>query len=103
LAGRYERFSDFGSTLNGKFAARFEPVTGYALRGSISNGFRAPSLHQQFFNTTSTNFINGVPVDIATLRVNSPAARALGSRDLKPEKSLNMSLGLPQIPCAASR
>jgi iron complex outermembrane receptor protein len=98
LAGRYERFSDFGSTLNGKFAARFEPVAGYALRGSISNGFRAPSLHQQFFNTTSTNFINGVPVDIATLRVNSPAARALGSRDLKPEKSLNMSLGVTANP-----
>ncbi|HEX8402642.1 MAG TPA: TonB-dependent receptor [Allosphingosinicella sp.] len=98
LAGRYEHFSDFGETLNGKFAARFEPVEGYALRGSISNGFRAPSLHQQFFSTTSTNFINGVPVDIATLPVNSPAARALGSRDLKPEKSLNMSLGFTANP-----
>jgi iron complex outermembrane receptor protein len=98
LAGRYERFSDFGDTLNGKFAARFEPVEGYALRGSISNGFRAPSLHQQFFSTTSTNFINGVPVDIATLPVSSPAARALGSRDLKPEKSVNMSLGVTANP-----
>ena len=56
LAGRFEHFSDFGSTWNGKFAARWEPVTGYALRGSVSNGFRAPSLHQQFFTTTSTNF-----------------------------------------------
>ncbi len=73
LAGRYEHFSDFGSTVNGKFAARFEPIEGYAVRGSISNGFRAPSLQQQFFTTTSTNFINGVPVDIATLAVSSPA------------------------------
>ena len=66
LAGRYEHFSDFGSTWNGKFAARWELIPGYAMRGSISNGFRAPSLHQQFFTTTSTNFIGGVPVDIAT-------------------------------------
>ena len=59
---------------------RWEPVDGYALRGSISNGFRAPSLHQQFFTTTSTNFIAGVPVDISTVAVNSPVALALGSR-----------------------
>ncbi|HEX9945909.1 MAG TPA: TonB-dependent receptor [Allosphingosinicella sp.] len=98
IAGRYEHFSDFGSTWNGKFAARWEPVEGFALRGSISNGFRAPSLHQQFFTTTSTNFINGVPVDIATLAVGAPAARALGSQDLKPEKSLNMSLGATANP-----
>ena len=98
LAGRYERFSDFGSTVNGKLAARWEPITGYALRGSISNGFRAPSLQQQFFTTTSTNFINGVPVDIATLAVSSPAAQALGARELKPEKSLNMSFGATANP-----
>lgn len=93
LAGRYEHFSDFGDTVNGKFAARYEPIQGYALRGSISNGFRAPSLQQQFFTTTSTNFISGVPVDISTLAVSSPVARALGSKDLKPEKSLNISVG----------
>ena len=98
IAGRYERFSDFGSTWNGKFAARWEPVEGFALRGSISNGFRAPSLHQQFFTTTSTNFIGGLAVDIATLAVGSPAARALGAQDLKPEKSLNMSLGATANP-----
>jgi iron complex outermembrane receptor protein len=98
LAGRYENFSDFGSTVNGKFAARWEPVQGYAVRGSISNGFRAPSLQQQFFTTTSTNFINGVPVDIATLAVSSAPARALGARDLEPEKSLNMSFGATANP-----
>jgi iron complex outermembrane receptor protein len=98
LAGRYEHFSDFGDTLNGKLAMRYEPVPGYALRGSVSNGFRAPSLHQQFFTTTSTNFINGLPVDISTLAVNSPVARALGSQDLEPEKSINISLGATANP-----
>jgi iron complex outermembrane receptor protein len=98
LAGRFEHFSDFGSTFNGKLAWRYEPVSGYAVRGSISNGFRAPSLHQQFFTTTSTNFINGLPVDISTLAVSSPVARALGSRDLEPEKSLNLSFGATANP-----
>jgi len=98
VAGRYEHFSDFGSTWNGKIAARYEFIRGYAVRGAISNGFRAPSLHQQFFTTTSTNFIGGVPVDIATLAVNAPAAVALGAQPLKPEKSVNLSLGATANP-----
>jgi iron complex outermembrane recepter protein len=98
LAGRYEDFSDFGNTVNGKLALRYEPVDGLALRGSISNGFRAPSLHQQFFTTTSTNFIAGVPVEISTVAVDSPVARALGAQPLKAEKSLNMSLGVTMQP-----
>ena len=98
LAGRYEHYSDFGSTWNGKFAARWEFIRGYAVRGSVSNGFRAPSLHQQFFTTTSTNFISGLPVDIATLAVNAPAALALGSKPLKPEKSVNLTFGATANP-----
>lgn len=97
-AARYEHYSDFGSTLTGKFAARYEFTDGFALRGSISNGFRAPSLHQQYFTTTSTNFIAGLPVDISTVAVNSPVARALGSKDLKPEKSFNLSGGFTANP-----
>src|SRR5205085_11399524 len=93
-----ENYSDFGSTWNGKFAARWEPIHGYAIRGAISNGFRAPSLHQQFFTTTSTNFIGGLPVDISTVAVDSPVAQALGSKPLKPEKSVNLSLGATANP-----
>ena len=98
LAGRYEHFSDFGDTFNGKLAVRYEPVDGFALRGSLSNGFRAPSLHQQFFTTISTNFINGAPVDILTSSVSGPVARALGATDLKPEKSVNLSIGATANP-----
>ncbi|MHA6722366.1 TonB-dependent receptor plug domain-containing protein [Sphingomonas sp. RS2018] len=97
-AGRYEHYSDFGETWNGKLAARFEVTDGFAIRGSVSNGFRAPSLHQQFFTTTSTNFIAGLPVDISTLPVSSAVARALGSQPLKPEKSLNYSVGATANP-----
>ncbi len=93
-AGRYEHFSDFGSTWNGKLAARFEPVEGIGLRGSVSTGFRAPSLHQQFYATTSTNNVNGVLVEIGTFPVSSPVAQALGSQPLEPEESLNFGGGL---------
>jgi len=98
VAGRYEHFSDFGETWNGKFAARYEPVKGFAVRGSVSNGFRAPSLQQQYFTTTSTNFIAGLPVDISTVAVNAPVALALGSKPLKPEKSVNLSFGATANP-----
>ena len=97
-AGRFEHYSDFGNTVTGKLAARFEIVDGFALRGSVSNGFRAPSLHQQVFTTTSTNFISGIPVDILTIPVANPIARALGAQDLKPEKSLNLSGGFTANP-----
>lgn len=97
-AARFEHYSDFGNTVNAKLAARYEFVDGFAVRGSVSNGFRAPSLHQQYFTTTSTNFIAGVPVDISTVAVNSPVALALGSKPLKPEKSLNFSAGFTANP-----
>lgn len=97
-AGRYEHYSDFGDTVNGKLALRYEFVQGFAIRGSVSNGFRAPSLHQQYFTTTSTNFLAGVPVDVSTVPVSSPVARALGSQPLDPEKSFNLSGGVTLNP-----
>ncbi|HSM39291.1 MAG TPA: TonB-dependent receptor, partial [Afifellaceae bacterium] len=95
VAGRYEHFSDFGDTLNGKAAARFEPIDGLAFRGSVSTGFRAPGMAQQFFSTISTNNITGVGlVEVGTFPVNSPAAVALGSEPLEPEESVNLSGGV---------
>jgi iron complex outermembrane recepter protein len=94
VAGRFEDFSDFGSTWNGKVAARFEPVDGIAVRGAVSNGFRAPSLHQQYFEATATNNIGGNLIDVSTFPVNDPVAQKLGATPLKPEKSTNFSAGL---------
>ena len=74
---------------------RFEPVDGLALRGSVSTGFRAPGMAQQFFSTTSTVNLSGVGlVEVGTFPVGSPIAVALGAQPLKPEKSLNLSGGL---------
>jgi iron complex outermembrane receptor protein len=95
IAGRYEHFSDFGSTVNGKAAARFEPIDGFALRGSVSTGFRAPGMAQQFFSTTSTNNVPGVGlIEIGTFPVDSPIAVALGAQPLEAEKSVNLSGGV---------
>lgn len=94
VAGRYEHFSDFGDTVNGKFAARVEPVKGIALRGSISTGFRAPGMAQQFFSTTSTNNVNGTLIEIGTFPVESAIAKALGAEPLTPEKSVNIGGGV---------
>ena len=94
IAGRYEDYSDFGTTTSGKLSARYAFTDKVALRGTVSTGFRAPSLQQQYFQSTATNFIGGNPFEIFTFRVNDPAAIALGAEPLKAEESTNYSLGL---------
>jgi iron complex outermembrane receptor protein len=93
IAIRGEHYSDFGNSLAGKLAGRYDFSKAFALRGSLQNGFRAPSPQQQNFTTTSTNFINGVPYDITTFKPSDPVAVALGAKPLGPEKSVNLSLG----------
>jgi iron complex outermembrane receptor protein len=92
-AVRGEHYSDFGSNLSGKLSARYDFNKTFALRGAVQNGFRAPSLQQQNFTSTSTNFINGVPFEITTFKPTDPVAVALGAKPLKAEKSTNLSLG----------
>lgn len=92
-AVRGESYSDFGETATGKLSARYDFSDWFALRTSVQNGFRAPSLQQQHFATTSTNFIGGVPFDITTFPVTDPVAIALGAEALDAEKSINYSLG----------
>lgn len=98
IAARYEDYSDFGTTTSGKLSARYAFSDAIALRGTVSSGFRAPSLQQQFFQSVATNFIQtasgNLPFEVGTLRVDNPAAIALGAEPLKAEESINYSLGL---------
>jgi len=98
VAARYEDYSDFGTTTSGKLTSRYAFTDAVALRGTVSTGFRAPSLQQQFFQSTATNFIvtpqGNLPFDIVTFRVNSPAGIRLGAEPLRAEESTNYSLGL---------
>jgi iron complex outermembrane receptor protein len=100
VAGRYEHYTqDIGSTWSGKFSTRYEILPGLALRGTINNGFRAPSLAQTIYASstfTSAGVVNGqqLSVPVKVLPVDSAEAKALGAEKLKPEKSLNYSFGL---------
>lgn len=95
VAARFENFSDFGSTINGKVSARLQITDGIAIRGAASTGFRAPSLHQRYFQNTSTQFINGLPSNTLTVNNDNDIARkTVGVDALRPEKSVNLSLGL---------
>ncbi|SDI41897.1 iron complex outermembrane recepter protein [Pseudomonas flavescens] len=103
VAGRFEKYDDSaGNTTSGKLSARYAFTPAFALRGTLSNGFRAPSLSQSTYAQTANQYtsVNGVAqfVEAKTVRVDSPLARALGAEDLKPEKSRNISLGLSWQP-----
>jgi iron complex outermembrane receptor protein len=100
LATRYENYSDFGSTINFKLAARYRLTDHATIRGAANTGFRAPSLHQLYFNSTSTIFDQaGNPVEVGTFSNESRAAKLLGIPTLKEETSQSVSLGLTaQIP-----
>jgi iron complex outermembrane receptor protein len=108
VAGRFEYFSDFGPTLNGKLAARWNVLDSLGLRGGVSTGFRAPALHQIWFNTVSTLFVTEtppgggepmvVPKQVLTANNRSDVARAFGISELEEETSINMSAGVAWRP-----
>jgi iron complex outermembrane recepter protein len=93
IAVRGEDYSDFGSEVTGKLAARFDFTPSFAIRGAASTGFRAPGLQQEFFTSTATNFIGGIPFEVGTFPATSATAGVLGAQPLDAEKSRNYSLG----------
>ena len=95
FATRFENYSDFGSTINFKVSSRVKITDNFNLRGALNTGFRAPSLHQIYFNSTSTIFDqNGDPQEVGTFSNDSRAAKLLGIPELKEETSSSISLGL---------
>ena len=98
---RFENYSDFGNTTNFKIATRYKLTDNLNLRGAVSTGFRAPSLHQIYFNSTATQFVGGVPFEVGTFSNNSQPAQALGIPKLKQEESKSASIGFTaKIPTA---
>ena len=87
---RWERFSDFGRTLVGKLTGRYDVSPTFALRSTLSSGFRAPTMAEQFYSSTNvaprTAFVQLAP--------NSAGAALIGVNGLKPEKSENISVGV---------
>ena len=89
LAGRYEHYNDFGSTTVGKLTGRYDFTPSFAIRGTASTGFRAPTLAEEFYSGTNVSPYSAE----VQLPANSAAATFAGFAPLKPEKSDNYSAG----------
>ena len=93
-AGRFEHFDLFGGTLNGKVSGRYRFVPAVSLRGSVSSGFRAPTVGQQYARNVQTTLDPaGNLIDRGTIQSTSPLALLKGGRALQPEKSVNYTFG----------
>ena len=101
-AVRFENYSDFGSTINGKVATKLDLSAQFSLRGSVSTGFRAPSMQQLYFNNISTQFRNvggqQEPFEVGTFRNDSDLAKAIGIPELDAETSVTGSVGFVYQP-----
>lgn len=92
-ASRAEHYSDFGATLNGKLALRWQPAEPWLLRTSVSTGFRAPSLAQSHYTSTAMVRDGNDILQYGNYGVDHPVAQALGASALKPERSQHWTLG----------
>ncbi len=93
VAGRYEDFSDFGDTFIYKIASRYKITDEIYIRAATNSGFRAPSLHQQYFSRTSTVFVENKPSESGFFTNKSQVATLINIPELKEETSHNISGG----------
>jgi iron complex outermembrane receptor protein len=90
---RHEDFSDFGSTTNGKLAARYRVSDEFAFRAAASTGFRAPTLGQSNLARSSTAFDNGQLIESLVIASTDPIAEFFGGGQLDAEEADNLSIG----------
>jgi len=96
---RFEDYSDFGNTINGKLAGRYTLSDTVTLRASTSTGFRAPSMQQLYFNNVSTQFNGaGVAEERRTFANDDPIVSSLGISNLKEEESFSYAAGIIVTP-----
>jgi len=91
---RTENYSDFGNTFIYKFSSRYKFSDAFTLRGSISSGFRAPTLHQIYTQKAQYSFVPGQGIQVGGLINNvSTQAKLLGIPQLDAETSTNFTIG----------
>ncbi len=92
---RYEDFSDFGDTTNGKLASRYRISDGFTIRGAVSTGFHAPTPGQANNVAVITTFdgSTGQQVEEGLIKPTNPLAQQYGGEELTEENSVNYSLG----------
>jgi iron complex outermembrane receptor protein len=94
VAGRVEHYTDFGDAEIGKINARYDFSPKWAIRGTISTGFAAPTLEQEYYTNTSVSPTSAT----VALPANSPAAKLLGFPNLIPEVSTSYTVGIVAHP-----
>jgi iron complex outermembrane recepter protein len=94
VAGRAEHYTDFGDTQIGKITARYDFSPQWAIRGTISTGFRAPTLAEEFYTATNVTPLSAT----VQLPADSAAAKILGLGNLKPEIATSYSAGIVAHP-----
>jgi iron complex outermembrane receptor protein len=107
LSGRYDHYSDFGSTTNPKVGITWEPVEGVNLRGSYGRSFRAPGL-RDLGSTVGSYYAAAALVDAFGARDPLRGATQVntmllfgGNQNLKPEKARTFSFGVDLKPAFA--
>jgi iron complex outermembrane receptor protein len=99
VAVRFEDYSDFGNSVDGKISGRYELTDAFAVRGTVGTGFRAPSLTQAFFRGSTTSFGEGGQLEnVLNLPTDDPIAVLLGAQDLDAEESVSYNLGFVFTP-----
>jgi iron complex outermembrane receptor protein len=114
LAARYDHYSDFGSARTGKASFKWSPTSSFMLRGSIGNGFHAPTVPQvngaqQSYGVTSSKYACSPAMQTIATSLNAmcrPGSTqydmlAGGNSELKPEKSKQATLGFRYEPVSA--
>lgn len=91
---RYEDYSTFGSDTNYKITGQYNVTDDFSFRGSISTGFRAPTVGQANYSNVQTELKDGKLVDTALLPATNPIAVQLGAQELTPEQSESYTLGI---------
>jgi len=97
-AVRVENYADFGSVATFKTSARLKVSNNFNLRGSLSTGYRAPSLQQKYFSNTLTSFSGGNLVQSRIANNDDPLTKLAGIPSLKQETSINSSIGFSWKP-----
>ncbi|ACI52335.1 TonB-dependent receptor plug [Gluconacetobacter diazotrophicus PA1 5] len=90
FAGRFEHYTDFGNTENGKVSTRYDFTKRIAIRGTVSNGFRAPTLPEEHFSALNVSPTGATGL----LSTTSAAGQSVGALPLKPERSFSAEAGL---------
>lgn len=96
---RYEDFNDSGDKLIGKVSTRYDLTDTLSLRGSLSTGFRAPSLQQSAFSSNQINIgADGSLVESFTAAAGTAFPASLGVDQLDLETSTNFGAGFVFTP-----